>query len=197
MTRIQKSLCSDFQRMKIGMLLWLSKIPRTDFVPSERAVVCINHFAEHFVVTVDSVKRPDGTILTVERAKPMLTDDAYPSIFPNCPSYLSEEPPSKRKNPLDRHVKLNKEVSRHFQTGWKLTKSEISRISVRNLIAKLIASYGLIDYTTFLVILLTGVHAMPTGVFTELTIVLLKHLPPCCKQFECSPIYMWKSSLRK
>ena len=82
--------------------LWLSKIPRADFEPSPYSGVCQAHFDDSFIIRKDNVRRPDGTILTVDREKPKLADDAYPTIFPGCPSYMSEEPPAKRKNPDDR-----------------------------------------------------------------------------------------------
>jgi len=86
--------------------LWLTKIPREDFVPSSVSVVCARHFSEQFIVKYDTATRPDGSILTVQRTNPKLTGDAYPSIFPNCPSYLSREPPSKRKKPEERRAEM-------------------------------------------------------------------------------------------
>jgi hypothetical protein len=84
--------------------LWLSKIPRADFQPTTQSAVCARHFSEQFIVRSDSVTRPDGSVLTVERTRPKLSDDAYPSVFPNCPSYLSEEPPTKRRKPEERRA---------------------------------------------------------------------------------------------
>ena len=68
--------------------------------------MCIDHFSEQFIVRFDSAKRDDGSILTVQRSAPKLTKDAYPSIFPNCPSYLSNEPPAKRKKPEQRRAEV-------------------------------------------------------------------------------------------
>ena len=81
---------------------WRNKIPRDNLVVNEDTVVCIKHFASQFVVTHDSAVRPDGSVLTVRRSTPKLTNDAYPTLFENCPSYLSSEPPRKRRNPQDR-----------------------------------------------------------------------------------------------
>ena len=92
------SFPSDSQKRN----LWLSKIPREDFQPTAQSVVCAKHFSEQFIVRSDSVTRPDGSVLVVERTRLKLRDDAYPSIFPNCPSYLSEEPPTKRRKPEER-----------------------------------------------------------------------------------------------
>ena len=86
--------------------LWLSKIPRADFQPTAQSVVCAQHFSEQFIIRTDSATRPDGSVLTVERTRPKLSEDAYPSMFPNCPSYLSEEPPKKRKRPEKRREEV-------------------------------------------------------------------------------------------
>lgn len=93
---------SDAERRRV----WSSKIPRENFEPTSRSVVCAKHFSPQFIVTYDSATRPDGSVLTVERSRPKLTDDAYPSIFPNCPTYLSVEPPMKRKKPDQRRAEI-------------------------------------------------------------------------------------------
>ena len=95
--------------------LWLSKIPRADFQPTKQSVVCVEHFCEQFVVRYDSATRPDGSVLTVKRTNPKLTDDAYPSIFPRCPSYLSEEPPTKRRNPEERRTEAERRDESEFE----------------------------------------------------------------------------------
>lgn len=74
---------------------------------TDNTVVCIKHFVPHFIITTDSVTRPDGSVLTVARKIPKLTVDAYPSVFENCPSYLSTEPPPKRRNPDERRAAMN------------------------------------------------------------------------------------------
>ena len=60
-------------------------------------MVCEKHFAEKFVVCVESVTRDDDSVLTVPR-QAKLTTDAYTSLFSNTPSYLSAEPPRIRPN---------------------------------------------------------------------------------------------------
>ncbi|GIY82385.1 THAP-type domain-containing protein [Caerostris extrusa] len=87
--------------------LWLKKIKRKDYSPSSKnAVVCIKHFSEKFVITEDHAVRDDGSVLTVKRIYPKLTPDAYPSIFPNQPAYLSSDPVSKRKTPSERRNEI-------------------------------------------------------------------------------------------
>lgn len=94
--------------------LWVSKIPRADFEPTRQSVVCAKHFSSKFVLTTNSATRPDGSVLTIERLIPKLTDDAFPSIFPNCPSYLSVEPPAKRKTPEDRRAEVQQRDDQSF-----------------------------------------------------------------------------------
>ena len=78
---------------------WIKMIPRSNLNLTSRTVVCEKHFIDSFIVRVDTAKRADGSILSVPRTHPKLTDDAYPSIFPNTPSYLTSQPPAKRKKP--------------------------------------------------------------------------------------------------
>ncbi|GIY86891.1 hypothetical protein CEXT_743661 [Caerostris extrusa] len=56
----------------------------------------------------DHAVRDDGSVLTVKRIYPKLTPDAYPSIFPNQPAYLSSDPVSKRKTPSERRNEMLK-----------------------------------------------------------------------------------------
>jgi hypothetical protein len=69
-------------------------------------VICEKQFATEFVVREDKVTRPDGTVSSVQRRRPTLTEKAYPTIFPNTPSYLSSEPPQKRKTPVLRRQEM-------------------------------------------------------------------------------------------
>ncbi|GBM82431.1 hypothetical protein AVEN_229474-1 [Araneus ventricosus] len=65
---------------------WEKSINRTDFIPSSTAVVSIRHFSSEFIIKEDCVVRDDGSELVVPRKIQKLTNDAYPSIFPNQPS---------------------------------------------------------------------------------------------------------------
>jgi hypothetical protein len=79
--------------------LWLKRIPRENLVITKNTVICRKHFEERFVVTVDKIKCADGQELLVNRERPKLTDDAFPSIFQNVPSYLSTPVQPPRKDP--------------------------------------------------------------------------------------------------
>ncbi|GIY45749.1 THAP-type domain-containing protein [Caerostris extrusa] len=89
--------------------LWLKKINLKDYsLSSKNTVICIKHFSEKFVIAEDHAVRDDGSVLTVKRIYPKLTPDAYPSIFPNQPAYLSSDPVSKRKTPSERRNEILK-----------------------------------------------------------------------------------------
>ncbi|GFO47737.1 THAP domain containing protein [Plakobranchus ocellatus] len=93
--------------------LWLQKIGRSgesaepQFEPTKHTAVCVKHFREKFIVRTSSATRPDGSILTVPRAIPKLSDDALPSIFPNLPSHTTHEPPTKGELPVERMTYQN------------------------------------------------------------------------------------------
>ncbi|GBL77096.1 hypothetical protein AVEN_12738-1 [Araneus ventricosus] len=77
---------------------WVKSINRADFIPSSTAVVCIKYFSLQFIIKEDHIVRDNGSELVVPRKIPKLTNDAYPSIFPNQPSYLSHKPSTSRKS---------------------------------------------------------------------------------------------------
>ncbi|KAF8789420.1 hypothetical protein HNY73_007358 [Argiope bruennichi] len=77
-----------FPKDEVRKSQWVKSINRADFIPSSTAVVCIKHFSSKFIIKEDRVIRDDGSELVVQRQIPKLSHDAYPSIFPNQPSYL-------------------------------------------------------------------------------------------------------------
>jgi len=73
---------------------------------------------------MDTAMRSDGCVLSVSRKHPKLARDAYPSIFHNCPSYLSSEPLVKRKRPKDRHSEMQTRDDHGvgYNSGWIWTR---------------------------------------------------------------------------
>lgn len=94
---------------------WIRAIHRADFVPGKSACVCIKHFSESDIIRIDSVKRPDGSILTLPRKYPKLTSNALPTIFPGQPSYLSQPTPAKRKSPEERREEILQKDEMNFR----------------------------------------------------------------------------------
>ncbi|GBL93998.1 hypothetical protein AVEN_76715-1 [Araneus ventricosus] len=93
---------------------WVKSINRANFIPSSTAVVCIKHFSSQFIIKEDRIVRDDGSELVVPRKIWKLTNDAYPSIFPNQPSYLSHEPSTSRKSPSERITALKMRDEQNF-----------------------------------------------------------------------------------
>lgn len=85
---------------------WIRAIPRKDFTPSDNTVLCENHFVPECIIREDTLTRPDGTAITAKRGTPKLSNDAFPSVFPNLPKYLSKEVPTKRTTVEEREKRL-------------------------------------------------------------------------------------------
>lgn len=70
---------------------WLKAIPRDNFEPTNNTKVCEAHFPEGSIIKSTTVQDSNtGKIFTIELLKPRLREDSIPSIFLNCPSYLSK-----------------------------------------------------------------------------------------------------------
>ncbi|GBL80951.1 hypothetical protein AVEN_83047-1 [Araneus ventricosus] len=108
-----------FPKNEMRKKQWIKRINRVDFIPSStavvgvrhggtgrRSVVCIKHFSSQFIIKEDRVVRDDCSELVVPRRIWKLTNDAYPLIFPNQPSYLSHEPSTSRKSPSEQITAL-------------------------------------------------------------------------------------------
>ncbi|KAM7281641.1 hypothetical protein ISCGN_006005 [Ixodes scapularis] len=76
---------------------WRRAIPRQDRVLSRQDRVCERHFAPHFLVKTWCAKYENHVLMQGNR-RATLTKDAVPSIFDDCPAYLSRSvrPPRKQ-----------------------------------------------------------------------------------------------------
>ena len=101
-TREKKNTLYSFSKDEVRKSLWLRKIPRKNFKPTKSSRVCIEHFSPEHLEYETRFQRDDGSWLIVKERIPTLTADAFPSIFKNCPSYFTDEPPAKRKTPSAR-----------------------------------------------------------------------------------------------
>nr|CAI5859892.1 unnamed protein product [Callosobruchus analis] len=112
-----KSYVSSFAFPKDEQLRrkWIAAIHReVSFVPTSNTVVCSKHFLEYEIITVDTITRPDGSILTCPRKIPKLQPTAIPTIFPNQPSYMTVKFPHKRKDPEQRTQELLDRDTKNF-----------------------------------------------------------------------------------
>lgn len=101
---------SDKQRID----LWLSKIHRDNYTPNASSRVCSLHFNSSDY----KQERTDGNLQRRKRKNPLsrkiLRDDAYPSVFPRIPSYLTESPINRRDAPTSTK-RLNLENDRQSE----------------------------------------------------------------------------------
>ena len=98
--------------------LWLKKIQRQDYVVTQYSFVCIDHFSDYHIIRQDKYQRKDGSWVVIDRKKPSLTEDAFPSIFPKVDlNSLSKCPKGKqmRKSLAQGHpasaVQIEKKVN--------------------------------------------------------------------------------------
>lgn len=68
---------------------WVRRIHRKDFVPTKYSVVCIKHFQSNFIIRTIEAEGKDGNKISCQRKRPILSNDAYPTIFSGQPAYLS------------------------------------------------------------------------------------------------------------
>ncbi|KAG8179471.1 hypothetical protein JTE90_029277 [Oedothorax gibbosus] len=59
---------------------WMRKIPRQDFEPSQRSVVCEKHFHDDCIIRYDEILR-NGEICRFQRKNPKLKPGSIPTIF--------------------------------------------------------------------------------------------------------------------
>nr|CAI5842149.1 unnamed protein product [Callosobruchus analis] len=88
-----------------GLLLYIGKYLL--FLPKiQYNIVCSKHFLESEIITVDTITRPDSSILTCSRKIPKLQPTVIPTIFSNLPSYMTVKLPQKWKDPEQRTQEL-------------------------------------------------------------------------------------------
>ena len=78
---------------------WISKVPLKDFVPNTSSVICSAHFEEGAY----KVEREDSNMRRAENKQnqllvKVLKNDAIPTIWPNCPAYLTKTSTPKRQS---------------------------------------------------------------------------------------------------
>ncbi|XP_075739881.1 uncharacterized protein LOC142785325 [Rhipicephalus microplus] len=86
---------------------WLKAIPRADFEPGKRSVVCERHFRESDILTSSKyVDSKTGKVVEAKLKIARLRSDAVPSVFPNCPAYLSAPAATSREAPAEKRMRL-------------------------------------------------------------------------------------------
>lgn len=87
--------------------LWCKKIPRKNWSPSDRSVVCAKHFRDCDIVRFDEFTNRKGEKIQLPRKNPKLKKNACPSIFENCSKYLSEKELNPGPSEAEKLEKLN------------------------------------------------------------------------------------------
>ena len=82
--------------------IWKKKIPRANLIVNKHTVVCIKHFDQKDLSYYDSYVDKAGVARQYPRKIPTLLPGAYPRIFPNIPTYLSEPKPKERTDPEEK-----------------------------------------------------------------------------------------------
>jgi len=97
--------------------LWVRKIPGANLVVTKSTRICINHFESRFVSRVFEFVGDNGQrqVCDEPRKTPILTEDAYPTIFEGLPSYLSTPMAPKRADPKRRTLRLEDRNAEVFQ----------------------------------------------------------------------------------
>ncbi|KAH6939767.1 hypothetical protein HPB50_021571 [Hyalomma asiaticum] len=85
---------------------WIRAIPRENLVVSANTRVCERHFkAEDIVRQTSYIDQATGRTVTAPLSRLRLRAEAVPTVFPDCPSYLSIES-SRRQDPESKRMRL-------------------------------------------------------------------------------------------
>lgn len=93
---------------------WIHALKRHNWVPGNRAVVCIKHFHESDLEYTEVFVDKSGFRREFRRKKPVLRKGAIPSRFPNLPSYLSSKPKSRGTDPDTRKKDIEEKKREKF-----------------------------------------------------------------------------------
>lgn len=77
---------------------WVRAIPRDNFQPTKNTRVCEQHFSKGSIKFFNTYfDEKSGKTVDIPLQRPTLLTGSVPTIFPNCPSYLSK-PDNNRKS---------------------------------------------------------------------------------------------------
>ncbi|XP_075551354.1 uncharacterized protein LOC142584904 isoform X5 [Dermacentor variabilis] len=86
---------------------WIRAIPRENLVVSANSRVCERHFkAEDIVRKTSYIDEATGRTVTASLSHLRLRPDAVPTVFPDCPRYLSREG-TRREDPESKRMRLD------------------------------------------------------------------------------------------
>ncbi|XP_077512600.1 uncharacterized protein LOC144123693 [Amblyomma americanum] len=130
---------------------WIRAIPRKDFTPSVHSKVCELHFQENDLIRkLSHFDAASGKTLTVEIERVHLVSDAVPSIFPNCPAYLSTNH-TRRESPASKRARMEDEaLGKAIKSSMETKKDEEQRIAIASFqdLKHKISGIGNSDFST-------------------------------------------------
>ncbi|KAH7958667.1 hypothetical protein HPB49_004082 [Dermacentor silvarum] len=90
---------------------WAKAVRRGNFVPTKYTVICEHHFHENdFVDSASYTDNMTGEVIEVPLKLRRLKPSAIPSLFPNCPAYLSRQATEARESPEEKRARLDAEA---------------------------------------------------------------------------------------
>lgn len=107
---------------------WINLIHRDNFEVQNESVVCAKHFDSKFIITEDVYPIEGDSPVRVPCKNPKLREDAFPSVFPNQPSYNTIKVSSDRKDPGDRVRRQLRRDEENYQR-W-LEKDKIQDLNM-------------------------------------------------------------------
>lgn len=110
---------------------WLRAIPRKDFTPSVHSKVCELHFhTSDFVTTLTHCDESTGRRLEVTSDRVRLREDAVPTVFPNCPAYLTTTP-AHRESLASKRARMDSDaIAEAIRNSLETEKAEEAKNSV-------------------------------------------------------------------
>ncbi|KAH8036702.1 hypothetical protein HPB51_004086 [Rhipicephalus microplus] len=112
---------------------WTKAVRRENFTPTKYTVVCEHHFLESdFVDSASYTDSMTGKVIEVPLKLRRLKPSAIPSVFPNCPAYLSRQEISARESPEEKRARLDAEV---LQEATRLSEQSHEAKEKKNVIA--------------------------------------------------------------
>ncbi|XP_077498110.1 uncharacterized protein LOC144108803 [Amblyomma americanum] len=110
---------------------WMRAVPRKDFTPTIHSKVCELHFHEQdFITKLSHHDKQTGRTIELKRDRVQLQKGAVPSVFPNCPSYLSSTPSCRESPARKRARRENDAIQEAIKNSSKASEEEKRKNSV-------------------------------------------------------------------
>ncbi|XP_072142405.1 uncharacterized protein [Dermacentor andersoni] len=133
---------------------WTRAVPRKDFSPTKYTVLCEKHFLpSDYLKTTSYTDVKTGKVVEVAMKNMRLKKTVVPSLFPNCPAYLSRPQVCVREAPAAKRARLE---ATYLQKAIMLSQQTQAEEDARNLVGsfadllKALPSFQCSDFWTVL-----------------------------------------------